>query len=270
MRQAAACGRQPVLLLPCHLAKCTRVSIRQEHGIVAETLLASRGPYQRAGDAGVEFLHMPVGPCEAECRHEMRSARRRRMCSSFAHFLFDQLHGAREVPVLAGPASGKDAGGSTERVNCKTGIVGKGSHAGGDRCADCLMAGISAKGRSALLRSGQVKLCRRNGFDPIRQKQLAHFRKLSRIVGGDHQRSGNLPADRRARVGGACRGTLAHITAIFCRSTSFISPFFASASRARNCSSVKGTFSAVPCISTNRPAPVMTKLASVSAPESSA
>ena len=34
----------------------------------------------------------------------------------------------------------------------------------------------------------------------------------------------------------------AHITAIFCRSTSFITPFLASASRSRNCSSVNGDF----------------------------
>ena len=79
-----------------------------------------------------------------------------------------------------------------------------------------------------------------------------------------------LGGDCRPPVAGRGIKNLAHITASFCRSTSFITPFFASASRLRNCSSVNGIFSAVPCTSTIRPAPVMTKLASVSASESSA
>ena len=61
-----------------------------------------------------------------------------------------------------------------------------------------------------------------------------------------------------------------HATAIFCRSTSRATPFFASAISARNSSCENGVFSAVPCTSMMRPSPVMTKLASVSASESSA
>src|SRR5262249_56095360 len=90
-------------------------------------------------------------------------------------------------------------------------------------------------------------------------------------VGGGERGGGGGPAGGGAlRAHDRRRGVRAHITASFCKSTSFITPFRASASRLRNCSSVKGIFSAVPCTSTIRPAPVMTKLASVSASESSA
>jgi hypothetical protein len=59
-------------------------------------------------------------------------------------------------------------------------------------------------------------------------------------------------------------------TAAFCIATSFATPPLASRSRPKNSSSEKGLPSAVPCTSTRPPDPVMTKLASVSAAESSA
>src|SRR5262249_32629535 len=46
MRQAGAFGRQAVLLVARHLAERTRVSIRHEHRVVAETLVAARRPDQ--------------------------------------------------------------------------------------------------------------------------------------------------------------------------------------------------------------------------------
>ncbi len=58
-------------------------------------------------------------------------------------------------------------------------------------------------------------------------------------------------------------------TASFCRSTSRPMPARASARRLAKSSSLKGVRSAVPWISTMPPEPVMTKLASVSAAESS-
>ena len=81
-----------------------------------------------------------------------------------------------------------------------------------------------------------------------------------------------LPVIRRCMVSAYANGTapVNHATAIFCKSTSRATPFFASAISARNSSCENGAFSAVPCTSMMRPSPVMTKLASVSASESSA
>ena len=105
----------------------------------------------------------------------------------------------------------------------------------------------------------QPQLARRYGVDAIGRKQFAHFGELSRIVRRDHQTARDVAMFFSA-----------HITAIFCRSTSLVTPLRASARSAENCSSENGVFSAVAWISTILPEPVRTKLASVSACESSA
>src|SRR6185437_7821024 len=56
----------------------------------------------------------------------------------------------------------------------------------------------------------------------------------------------------------------------FCKATNSVVPLRARRSSSANCSSLKGAPSAVPWISTIPPAPVSTKLESVSAVESSA
>src|SRR5262249_43295076 len=123
-----------------------------------------------------------------------------------------------------------------------------------------LDACVLAEARAGFLGLGEAKLARRDSVDAIGREQVAHLAQLARIMGRDDQ-----PA-----LKASMRRLAVHITAIFCRSISFATPFLASASRPRNCSSVNGVFSAVPCTSTMRPDPVITKLASVSASESSA
>src|SRR5262249_35407307 len=129
---------------------------------------------------------------------------------------------------------------------------------GGTRGGFRLDTRVLTKARTGLLRLGKSERARVDRFDAIGLQQLAHFRELACIVSRDDQRTGDLP------VHGA------HITAIFCRSTSLPTPLRARARSAANSSSVNGVFSAVACTSTRRPSPVMTKFASVSASESSA
>ena len=88
-------------------------------------------------------------------------------------------------------------------------------------------------------------------------------RQLAGVMGCNDQATVDLAMYRSGK-------RIVHITAIFCRSTSFATPLRASARRVSNCSSLNGSFSAVPCTSTIRPSPVITKFASVSASESSA
>src|SRR5690606_159534 len=95
---------------------------------------------------------------------------------------------------------------------------------------------------------------------------------------GDPRQSDHVAIEgfRRVEVGHVKRrfedgGRLhPHATAICCRLTSREMPFLASSIRDRNSCSLKGMPSAVPCISTMPPLPVITKLASVPAAESSA
>jgi hypothetical protein len=122
------------------------------------------------------------------------------------------------------------------------------------------------KGLAGLLGLGKTKLAGRDSRHTVRGQQLAHLGELAGIVGRDHELAGDPPMHPLALLERLC----GHATAIFCKSTSRATPLRASAISARNSASVNGVFSAVPCTSTMRPSPVMTKLASVSASESSA
>src|SRR5262249_14985427 len=154
----------------------------------------------------------------------------------------------------AGPARRVDAGRAVERIDREPGIVGECGQRGSGRGGERLDTGIVAESRSGFLGLGEPELVCRYGRYAIGGEQLAHLLELAGVVGGDDQTAGNKAMRHR----GAC----AYITASFCRSTSLATPFLASASRFRNCSSLNGVFSAVPCTSTMRPSPVITKLAS--------
>src|SRR4051812_33467917 len=93
VRQAEPEWRQAVLLLARHFAESRRVAIRQKTRIVAETLSAARRPDDVALDARFEFFQMAVGPCDTQCRHEMRSAAFRRQRTALAQHGVDAQHG---------------------------------------------------------------------------------------------------------------------------------------------------------------------------------
>src|SRR6516164_3820796 len=189
----------------------------------------------------------------------MGLARIRRRRAALVEFVLNGLHGAAKILIGSGPARRMDARRAAERIDRKPGIVGEGGQAGrlGGRFG--LDAGVVAKAQPRLVRFLQSQFPRRCGVDPVRRKQLAHFSELAGVVGRDHEAPGKAAMEKSA-----------HITAIFCRSISFATPLRARASSAANCSSENGVFSAVACTSTMLPEPVSTKLASVSACESSA
>ncbi len=112
-----------------------------------------------------------------------------------------------------------NAGLTAECVHDQPGIVGKGGTACGFRRGYRLDARIGGKSFSGFVRLGQTKLAGRLRLDAIGREQVAHLGKLSRIMGGDHHRTGELPA---------------HVTANFCKSTSLPMPLRASASSTRN------------------------------------
>ena len=202
---------------------------------------------------------MAVRPGDAQRRHELRLAQRRPVGAVVVQHRFDRLHGAREILVRRRP-SARNGCRARRRAHRPPGRNRRRRRASSDalRRGLRLDAGVVAEARAGFLGLGQAELAGRDGIDAVGREQLAHLAQLAGIVGRDDEPAREL-AMRRA-----------HITASFCRSTSLPTPFLASASSASNCSSVNGIFSAVPCTSTMRPAPVITKLASVSASESSA
>ena len=135
-------------------------------------------------------------------------------------------------PELIGQADGRDA-----------------SAAGGG-----FQFGVFGETGAGLFRFGQVKIARAHRLDAMRPQERLDFAHLALIVTGDDQTT----AARQF-----------HASARFCNSINSPMPLRASPSSCANWSSVKGAPSAVPCTSTKPPLPVSTKLASVSAVESS-
>src|SRR6185437_16643839 len=167
----------------------------------------------------------------------------------------DFVHGEAKIFVWPGPARRMNAGIAAKRIDHQTGVVGESRLAGDLGSGNRLDARIGGKSLSGFIRLGEPKLAGRLHGDAERRQQFAHFGQLARIVRGNDDSAGELST---------------HVTASFCKPTSFWMPLRASASSTSNCSSLKGSFSAVAWISTILPEPVMTKLASVSASESSA
>src|SRR5580698_6222604 len=98
MRKPFAARRQAVFFLARHLAERAIVPVRQEHRIVAETLVAARRPDQRAVDARFKVFKMPVGPGHAERGYKAAATLLGRGLAEFPQFVIDRLH--REVEVF--------------------------------------------------------------------------------------------------------------------------------------------------------------------------
>ena len=108
---------------------------------------------------------------------------------------------------------------ATERVDHQAGIIGECHHTAGLRRRGSFDARIRGEGLAGFFRFGKTEFARSLCGDAVRREQLPHFLQLARIVGGDHH--------------WACEFS-AHITAIFCRLTSFSMPLRARASNAAN------------------------------------
>src|SRR5919198_4476651 len=117
VREAFPRGRQTMLLYVRHLAECKRVPVRQKHRIVAEAVLAARGPDQSALDHSVELLHVAIGPGEAERAHELRLAFAGRVRAALAQPAFDRLHGSLKVLGRTRPAGRVNTGFAAERID---------------------------------------------------------------------------------------------------------------------------------------------------------
>src|SRR5690606_13938895 len=104
----------------------------------------------------------------------------------------------------------------------------------------------------------QSALARRGDGEAEILQEIAVFLELARIVGRQHQGVAAIEPDQ-----GFAHGWASPASAAFCIATSSPIPLPASPTSAANSSPENGACSAVAWISTNWPAPVSTKLASV-------
>src|SRR5579872_1020417 len=265
MRQAHAQRRQAVFFDGSHLAKSASMSVGQKHRIIAEAGFPARRPYQCAVNARLDFFDVTVGPGDAKRGNEMRFALRRFPRAALGQEPLDPAHRGVEIFGRSGPARRIDAGRAVKRFDDEAGIIGEGGELCGAGCGLRLDPGIGRKALAGLFGLREMKIAGRNRRDAMGREQLAHLGELAGIMGGDHELTTDTTGHASIHL-----SERTYATAIFCKSTSFATPFCASAISARNSSCENGVFSAVPCTSMMRPSPVMTKLASVSAEESSA
>src|SRR5947199_658082 len=102
--------RQSVFFLARHFAEGSLLAVRLEQGVVAETPIAARRPYQRAGDARLELLDLAIRPGQAQRRNKLRAAMFRRRYAPRPQLLLDYFHGATEVPIGPRPARRVNSG----------------------------------------------------------------------------------------------------------------------------------------------------------------
>src|SRR6185312_3785974 len=162
-------------------------------------------------------------------------------------------HRPAEIARLASPARRVDARVAADRRDDEAGIVTERGEEAALGPRPGLERGVGLEGVAGLLGLGKAELGGADRLDAIGREQHGELVELAGIVGGDQQ----LPGHQRPSAVRCCRVNSAM-------------PARARSSMRANSESSNGAPSAVAWISTIPPLPVITKLASVSAVESSA
>ena len=134
---------------------------------------------------------MPVGPGDAQRRHEMRAPPFGRLGAFFHQLGLDFVHREPEILVRAGPARGMNSRLAAERIDRQAGIVGEGGQAGGLGRGLRLDPRVGAEAGAGFLGLRELELARRHRVDAERREQVAHLGELARIVRGDDQAAGD-------------------------------------------------------------------------------
>ncbi len=236
-----------------HFTECLAISLGNENRVVAKPPLTSG--WESKGSENPPFEQFSF----VFWRGERQDTDKPGPKIPFALFLqraFNSRHCKPEVLSGAGPARGMNSWCSTKRGNTKSGIVSQCHVARFVGCRFGLDSGILRKTAARLFWFRQTKFNRTCGSYPKRIQQGVYLCNFPGIVTGNDKLVAGANANQSFR-------------AFFCSATSSDVPFRASVKSSVNCASLNGAPSAVPCISTNPPLPVSTKLASVSAAESS-
>src|SRR6476661_4303150 len=178
-----------MLVLRLQLTEGLFVTHRHEHGVVAESALAPRWPYQRAVHASFESLRLAVvGPGDRERAGKMRRRRRIRLGRfGFAPDLFHCPHPVAVTGFVFGPAGREDARPTLERVDAKAAVVGERGKAAEVRRFTRLEVGVVGEAVADLFRIRKVELFGTDAADAKRLDQSGDLAQLAGIVGRDDQ-----------------------------------------------------------------------------------
>ena len=166
------------------------MAIRLEHRIIAEALVAARRPDKCTFHFTAEILRMTVGPAQAQNGNEAGCTLCRLGGALFLQGPFDLFH--RHEKIAAGtigllrPIGGVDARRAVERIDAKTGIVGKCGQAGGNRRRARLGIGVLLERRPGFLRLAQAVIGSRFRGQAEGPQQVVDLGHLAGIVGCDN------------------------------------------------------------------------------------
>ena len=211
--------RQPVFFFRVHFAESAVEAIGTKKRIVAEAFVATRWPHCNAVNTALELFDVPVGPGNAQRGDEMRAPLFGCFGAAFDQQCLNTVHGAAKILVGSRPARGMDAGLAAERIDHQSRIVGERRLAARARRGFRLDAGIGRESFARFFRFRQTEVAGRCVATP-------NGASSSRI-------SFSLPGLWVAITTGPV-SFRAHITAIFCKPTSFSMPLRASASSVGN------------------------------------
>ncbi len=201
VRQPETERRQAVLLDAGHFAEGARMSIGQEHRIVAEAGGAARRPHQRSVGARLDFLEMIVGPGDAQRGDEMRLAPLRgvvapRSCSrrsirviAAVKSLFGPAQRAEKIPGAPSSASTTSPESSAKAGSCAALAA-----------ATALIRALAPKAVAGLVGLAEAELAGRYRLDAVRRQQFAHLGELAGIVGRDHELAGDSAVHGSSRL----------------------------------------------------------------------
>src|SRR6185295_7206489 len=245
-----------MLQIRIELAEGPIVSERDKHRVVAEALVATRWPDERAVDAPVERLGLAVvGPGNRQRAGEMCS--RSGIGLGRLGLTPDLLHGARPVAsahLVLGPASGENARPALQRIHAQAAVVGECGQAAQVGGLTSLQVGIVGECVADLFGLRKAEFLGAHDGNPERLDQRCNLTQLARVVRWNDQ----AVAER------------SHAVAAFsCVAKISEQPIRASRRRRRSPSSSNVSPSAVSWASTIAPSAVSTKLPSLPAVESS-
>ena len=109
-------GRQPCFSSGADLAERPRVSVWQEHRIVAKTLVAARRPDKRSVDAAGESLDLMLRGGERQRSDELRTPLLRRCGAFFLQRFLHLAHGEGKILRRPRPPRRIDSGSASERI----------------------------------------------------------------------------------------------------------------------------------------------------------
>src|SRR5690606_8759564 len=106
-----------MLVCRIHFAERQSLTVRQEHGVIAEASVSAWRPHETAENLTLEDVRFPVRPRKAQCAGEIGAWPRLLPCTSDVQLVGYPLHGQVEVFFRTRPTGFVNTGVPTESLH---------------------------------------------------------------------------------------------------------------------------------------------------------